>query len=201
MRKVLSYFIIMIMIVSISTGCGESSEPAATSESTSTPTTEVTASPEEKDKLDGYVEDSNSGNDFDSSRSFTLSEDAVQETPDNPYSNTYKDGSLLMWESLDDGTPYDFGGMLYDSKYFDLKTYSRRQEGDPELVGAGTSDMIYRLIPKKAGETDAVCLRKYFGSDEDIYEGTYLHIIIEKDKKCKIDWYAGVKQGENLEIG
>ena len=187
----------LILVMCLAAGCGENSEPSTTPEPTATPT--VSESPEEKDELDGY-EESDSPNDLDPTREFKLSGDVSKETPEDPYSNTYKDGSLLMWESLEDGTPYDFGGMLYDSEYFDMKTYSRRNDGDPEAVGSGTSYVIYRLIPKKSGETEAVCLRKYFASEGDVYEGTFLHIRIDKKKKCKIDWYVGVDQGKNLEI-
>ena len=154
---------------------------------------------EEKDLPDDYIES------FDPERfgaevSFEITGEPEKTIPDNVYCNTNPDGTLKLFLYTTDGTPYLIEGPVYDHEMFSMQTYVKREDGDSDAAGSGITMDMYLFTPAHAGETEILTLSSYIGDEDDIFEGTIYHVTVEEDLTCRIDWYAGVTEGENMEL-
>ena len=154
-----------------------------------------TAETKEHDPLENYIE-SNGREEFGAAVSFEITGELNQETPDDPYCNTNPDGSISLFLSEVGGTPYMIAGPVYDHEMFSLQTYVKKTDSTAD--GGGYVMDQYWFMPKYAGETEIMTLETY--AVDSIYTGTIYHITVEDDLTCRLDWYAGVKQGENMEL-
>jgi hypothetical protein len=124
----------------------------------------------------------------------------TREEPPELYCNTNEDGSLRLYLSEQDGTPYSAEGLIYDHDMFTLKTYVKSNQGSEDEVGSGSADFMYVLTPGFAGEAEIVTLSCYYGSDEPEYVGNVYHITVDENLRCGMDWYGRVSTEENLVI-
>lgn len=145
-----------------------------------------------------YVE-STSTERFGAEYYFEITGSVSQTKPPEPYCNTNEDGSLRLFLSYRGGTPYRIEGPIYDHDMFEMKTYVKTVPGKANMEGGGTVTDKYEFTPKKAGETKIVTLQYY--SVNSVYQGTVYSITVEDDLRCRMNWYGGVTEGENLEIG
>ena len=129
---------------------------------------------------------------------FEIIGEVIQNEWFTPYSDTNQDGSLNLYLSETDGVPYWVEGPIYDHEMFDMQTYMSVSPSDSEAVGSGSIDYLYRFKPRHPGETEIVALSTYYV--DNVYQGTVYHITVEEDLTCRIDWYADVEQGKNIEI-
>ncbi len=191
-KRLMMSLIILSMLISV-LGCASGEESLAVSTEVST-----TESNQVKDVLENYKETPNVNKVLGPDKSYEITGEIKEETHDNPDSNTYTDGSFLLYESITDGTPYDFGGVIYNEELFDIKEYEKYSPGAEGEVGGGEGCNIYRMIPKQSGEADLVILTRYIV--DDIYEGTLYHVNVDDNMKCTILWSADVKEGDNIKI-
>lgn len=195
-RIVLIAFMIMTAIIVV--GCDDSNTNSVSPSQSAevTPSPQATDSGKEKDALDGY-EESYAQEYFDDKASFKV--DSFfdgKDHPDKPDCNTYTDGSILFYDSIEDGTPYSFAGPIYDHDMFELISYGAYRGGDPDAVGSGTAYAVYRLIPKHKGKADIPVLDLC----DNKYEGTLYHVKVDKNLKCTLKWYARIEEGKNLTV-
>lgn len=158
-------------------------------------TQDDTAETKEYDPLAGYKE-SNSPETFGAEVSFEITGELRQTDPDDPYSNTNPDGSISLYLLENGGTPYQIEGPVYNHEMFSMQTYVKLKESEGD--GGGYVKCQYWFTPNYAGETEIMTLETY--AVDSIYMGTLYHITVEDDLTCRLDWYAGVKQGENMEL-
>lgn len=154
-----------------------------------------TAETKEYDPLAGYKE-SNSPEAFGAEVSFEITGELNQKVPDDLYSNTHPDGSISLYLFANGGTPYQIEGPVYDHEMFSMRTYVKLKEGKED--GGGYVECQYWFTPNHAGETEIMTLESY--AVDSIYTGTLYHITVDDDLTCSLDWYAGVSQGENMEL-
>jgi hypothetical protein len=192
-------------LVLTSMGCAfretENSE-TVTQENRETSTQETSSQQEtetERDRTAGYTERT-SPERFDASYSVRLTGVLTREEPPDPYCNTNEDGSLRLYLSEQDGTPYSAEGLIYDHDMFTLKTYVKSNQGSEDEAGSGSADFMYVLTPSYAGEAEIVTLSCYYGSDEPEYVGNVYHITVDENLRCGMDWYGRVSTEENLVI-
>jgi hypothetical protein len=147
----------------------------------------------------GY-EESTSPERFDASYSVRLTGMLTREEPPDVYCNTNEDGSLRLYLSEQDGTPYSVEGLIFDHDMFALKTYVKSEPGPVDETGGGSAGFMYVLTPKCAGEAEIVTLSSYWDSDEPVFVGNVYHITADEKLRCGMDWYGRVSTEENLEI-
>ena len=160
---------------------------------------EIGEEKEEKDLLDGYEEDIGAER-FGAEVSFEITGELDKTIPDDVYSNTNSDGTLKLFLYTTDGTPYLIEGPVYDHEIFSMQTYVKRDGGASDAAGSGITMDMYLFTPTHAGETEILTLNTYVGDEVDIFEGTIYHVTVEEDLTCRMDWYAGVTEGENMEL-
>jgi hypothetical protein len=175
---------------------GQSSETSTQEPDLQTETQETET---ERDRTAGYTE-STSPEKFDASYTFFLTGVLTRQEPPEPYCNTNEDGSLRLYLSEQDGTPYSTEGPIYDHDMFSLKTYVKSNQGSEDEAGSGSADFMYILTPSCAGEAEIVTLSCYVGSDESEYVGNIYHITVDEELRCSMDWYGRVSTEENLVI-
>lgn len=180
----------IILITVLCAGCGDDSI------SLKKDAQEETAEPKEYDPLAGYKE-FNGPEEFGEEVSFEITGELRQTVPDNLYSNTDPDGSIRLFSYVvTAGTPYQIAGPVYDHEMFSMRTYVKRKDDSSHSDGGGSVMDQYWFTPKYAGETEIMVLNSHLS----VYEGTIYHITVEDDLTCRMDWYAGVTQGENMEL-
>jgi hypothetical protein len=183
-----------------SLGCA--SRETAAQETSEMSTQEASSQQEtetERDRTAGYKE-STSPERFDASYAFFLTGMLTRKEPPEPYCNTNEDGSLRLYLSNQDGTPYSAEGLIYDHDMFTLKTYVKSNQGSEDEAGSGSADFMYVLTPNCVGEAEIVTLSCYYGSDEPEYVGNVYHITVDENLRCSMDWYGRVSTEENLVI-
>jgi hypothetical protein len=137
---------------------------------------------------------------FDASYTIQITGEVDKEDPPEPYCNTNADGSLRLYQSEDGGTPYSCEGLIYDHAMFEPEAYVKSTSGNADEAGGGSTDYMYYLYPKCAGETEIVTLMRYYGDDEEAYIGVLYHITVDEELRCSMDWYGRVSTEENLLI-
>lgn len=193
MKKIGLFQLSIILCLYCLAGCGTQSENTIMN----TQRGEESSAANEKRSLDEYVE-SKEEERFGEDVSFEVTGNISQKEPPEPYCNTNEDGSIDLFLDATVGTPYNIEGPIYDHDMFTLKTYVKSVQGDGSADGDGSVTYLYRFFPIRSGDTEIVTLNQYLV--DDIYEGTLYHITVEDDLKCKMNWYGGVTQEENLEI-
>jgi hypothetical protein len=137
---------------------------------------------------------------FDESFTIQITGEVDKEDPPEPYCNTNADGSLRLYQSEEGGTPYSCEGLIYDHAMFEPEAYVKSTSGNADVAGSGSTDYMYYLYPKSAGETEIVTLMRYYGDDEEAYVGMIYHITVDEELRCSMDWYGRVSTEENLLI-
>lgn len=193
MKKIGLFLLSYLLCLYCLGGCGTQSE----NDVKNTQMGEENSVIEEKTPLDGYVE-SKEKERFGEEVSFEITGNVYQKEPPEPYCNTNEDGSIDLFLDVTVGTPYNIEGPIYDHDMFTLKTYVKSVQGDGSADGDGSVTYIYRFFPIQSGDTEIVTLKMYLV--DDVYEGTLYNITVEDDLKCKMNWYGGVTQEDNLEI-
>jgi protein involved in sex pheromone biosynthesis len=187
-------------LVLASMGCASrETENSETVTQESDSQTAVQETETERDRSEEYTERT-SPERFDASYSVRLTGELTREEPPDVYCNTNEDGSLRLYLSEQDGTPYSAEGLIYDHDMFTLKTYVKSNQGSEDEAGSGSADFMYVLTPSDAGEAEIVTLSCYYGSDEPEYVGNIYHITVDENLRCSMDWYGRVSTEENLVI-
>lgn len=200
MRKIVLFQLIILLCLCCLGGCGTPSGNTIEDiqmDEKNTQMDEESTTDEEKNSLDEYVE-SKEEERFGEEVSFEVTGNVDQKEPPAPYCNTNEDGSIDLFLDVTDGTSYNIEGPIYDHDMFTLKTYVQRVQGEECAPGGGSVTCLYRFFPIKSGDTEIVVLNRYLV--DDVYEGTLYNITVEDDLRCRMNWYGGVTQEDNLEI-
>ena len=192
--KMLKLCMVLLLIF---TACGKSdaknTSQATTQETTEETTEETTDAETEEPQFKELAEEEK----FSDIYMFTLAEGADRNELGNPDACTAEDGSLEMISEIDGGTPYTPGGVIYEHSFFEMKQYGRVIEGD-DAPGSGSDETMYKLIPKKEGNTQIAVLDYYIV--DEVYQGNVYDITIDSDLKAHINWYSYVEEKDNFDI-
>lgn len=184
MKRILSFTLAFVLMFSLAACSTPVSEPDVPSKADDTPVPEIPAPrPITSEQYFRHI-----------------AEGERVSCEENKYSNTTNEGIFVIPDSYVDGTPYSFGGLVFDPAMLTGASVAVRKAGS-DAPGSGYTSYEWPFTPLKTGETEIMLITDNLSDDTQECRVFHITVITLNDKlRCTLNWYEDGIMGTHYEL-